>query len=62
MPQYKLHYFDTPTRGRAEFARLILVQAGVQFEDIRFKHSEWPTIKPSKERLRFILMFLDIYT
>lgn len=48
MPHYKLYYFDKPTRGRAEFARLILAQAGVKFEDVRFKPCDWPAIKPSK--------------
>ncbi|KZS14637.1 Glutathione S-transferase A4 [Daphnia magna] len=47
MPVYKLRYFNNPRRGRAELARLILHQAGVEFEDIRFPHSEWPAIKPS---------------
>ncbi|XP_057369493.1 probable glutathione S-transferase 7 [Daphnia carinata] len=46
MPVYKLHYFKSPRRGRAELSRLILSQAGVEFEDIRFAHCEWPAIKP----------------
>lgn len=46
MPQYKLHYFNL--RGRAELARLIFAQAGVEFEDVRFERSEWPSIKASK--------------
>ncbi|XP_046456709.1 glutathione S-transferase 1-like isoform X4 [Daphnia pulex] len=47
MPVYKLHYFNNPRRGRAELSRLIFSQAGVQFEDVRFSHSEWPNIKPT---------------
>lgn len=54
MPQYKLHYFNYPTRGRAEFARLVLAQAGVPYEDIRFKHEDWPAIKPSEYFLKNI--------
>lgn len=46
MPHYKLHYFNL--RGRAELSRLILKQAGVEFEDIRFERSEWPALKASK--------------
>jgi glutathione S-transferase len=48
MPVYKLHYFNNPRQGRAELSRLILSQAGVEFQDIRFAHCEWPAIKPSK--------------
>ncbi|XP_046646240.1 probable glutathione S-transferase 7 isoform X1 [Daphnia pulicaria] len=47
MAVYKLHYFDNPRRGRAELSRLILSQAGVPFEDVRFPHSEWPNMKPT---------------
>ncbi len=46
MPAYKLHYFNL--RGRAELARLILNQAGVEFEDIRFERAEWPALKASE--------------
>lgn len=46
MPQYKLHYFNF--RGRAELARLILKQAGVEFEDVRFERTEWPALKASE--------------
>jgi glutathione S-transferase len=53
MPVYKLHYFNNPRQGRAELSRLILSQAGVEFQDIRFAHCEWPAIKPSKLFLSF---------
>uniref|UniRef100_A0A914E1R2 glutathione transferase n=1 Tax=Acrobeloides nanus TaxID=290746 RepID=A0A914E1R2_9BILA len=43
-PEYKLNYFDL--RGYGETARLIFHYAGVPFEDRRFTHEEWPTIKP----------------
>jgi len=43
MPQYKLHYFNL--RGRAELARLVLHQAGVEFEDYRFERADWPQLK-----------------
>jgi glutathione S-transferase len=46
MPAYKLHYFNL--RGRAELARLILNQAGVEFEDVRFERAEWPALKASE--------------
>lgn len=46
MPVYKIHYFNL--KGRAELARLILSQAGVEFEDVRFERSEWPALKASK--------------
>ncbi len=48
MPAYKLHYFNL--RGRAELARLILNQAGVEFEDVRFERAEWPALKASEYR------------
>jgi glutathione S-transferase len=35
-------------------SRLILSQAGEQFEDVRFSHSEWPNIKPSQYSVLFL--------
>ena len=42
----KLIYFDM--QGRAEFSRLLLAQAGVQYEDKRISPAEWEKLKPSK--------------
>jgi glutathione S-transferase len=45
---YKLTYFNA--RGRGEIIRLVLVTAGVPFEDTRIEHSEWLAKKPSLEK------------
>jgi len=39
----KLTYFNV--RGRAEPSRLILAQAGVDYEDFRFEREDWPKYK-----------------
>ena len=39
-------YFNS--RGKAELIRLVLAQAGVEFEDFRFEREQWPEIKKSK--------------
>nr|CAX72409.1 Glutathione S-Transferase [Schistosoma japonicum] len=41
----KLIYFNG--RGRAEPIRMILVAAGVEFEDERIEFQDWPKIKPT---------------
>ncbi len=46
MSKPKLTYFDAPT-SRGEECRLALHIAGVEFEDIRVKGSDWPALKPS---------------
>lgn len=44
---YKLVYF--PVRGRAEFLRYLLAQAGVDYEEQTVSFEEWPTLKQSKD-------------
>ena len=43
MAKIKLTYFNA--KGRAEIIRLILAQAGVEYEDCRFARDQWPEIK-----------------
>ncbi|KAH7716773.1 GST-5 protein [Aphelenchoides avenae] len=40
MPSYKIVYFDG--RGAAETARLLLAHEGIDFEDVRVQHADWP--------------------
>ena len=44
--KYKLTYFDG--RGRGETIRWILLQGGVDFEDVRLNMEQWLELKPSK--------------
>ena len=46
----KLVYFNA--KGRAELSRLILAQAGVEYDDVRFEREEWPVHKQSKTFLQ----------
>ena len=39
MSTYKLYYFDA--RGRGEVIRIMLAQAGVKYEDIRYGKEDW---------------------
>jgi len=43
MPSYQLSYF--PARGRAELTRLLFIQAGVKFEDVRIAFDEFKELK-----------------
>merc|ERR1712227_171242 len=43
MAKIKLTYFNA--KGRAETIRLILAQAGVEYEDNRIARDQWPTVK-----------------
>ena len=52
MGKIKLFYFDA--RGRAELSRLILAQAGQEYEDVRIKREDWAAMKPSKIFWRLI--------
>ena len=45
MASYKLIYFNG--KGRAELARFVFAQAGVQYEDKRLAGEEWQTLKPT---------------
>jgi len=45
MPKPKLIYFDAPV-SRGEECRLALHLAGVDFDDVRIKGSDWPKLKP----------------
>ena len=57
MGKLKLIYFNG--RGRGEPARLILAQAGVEYEDERIEFEDWPALKPSK--MFCILLSLSSY-
>lgn len=46
MTKYTVHYFNV--KGRGEIVRLILVAAGVDFEDNRVEREDWPKLKPSQ--------------
>lgn len=46
MSKPKLTYFDAPV-SRGEECRLALCIAGVDFEDVRIKAVDWPTLKPN---------------
>lgn len=45
MSKPRLTYFDAPV-SRGEECRLALHLAGVDFEDVRIKREDWPTLKP----------------
>lgn len=55
MTKYTLHYFNL--KGRGEIVRLMLVAAGVDFEDHRVEREEWPKLKPSRTRFYCYFIF-----
>src|SRR5207253_1083384 len=46
MSRPKLTYFDAPV-SRGEECRLALHIAGVEFDDVRVKTTDWPALKPN---------------
>ena len=46
MSGIKLTYFNL--KGRAELSRLILAQAGVEYEDCRIDREDWAQLKTSE--------------
>jgi len=57
MSTYKLVYFNA--RGRAEVARLIFAQAGVDYEDVRLAGEEWGKKKPEVRTGQMPLLEVD---
>ena len=51
----KLTYFDM--RGLAENIRLIMAQAGVDYEDCRIEKGQWPGMKDCKCTLFYKLSY-----
>ena len=45
MANYKLTYFDV--KGLGELTRLVFAQAGIEYENIRISHDQWPQLKPT---------------
>ena len=57
---YKLYYFNS--RGRAEVIRIILAQAGVKYDDVRFEAEQWAKeYKPGKLIIFYIERFESAY-
>ena len=59
MPSYKLRYFNA--RGFGEMIRLLFVEKGVAYEDLRHTREEWPEHKPSRLCYNFCI-FVQIKT
>uniref|UniRef100_A0A915K820 glutathione transferase n=1 Tax=Romanomermis culicivorax TaxID=13658 RepID=A0A915K820_ROMCU len=57
MVHYKLCYFNV--RGKAEGIRYIFAQAGVDFEDHRVSHDEWPKLKPNTPMGQLPVLHID---
>jgi hypothetical protein len=64
LPKIRLTYFNT--EGRAEITRLILAQAGVEFEDERIEVEQFEKLRKSelkkegKHFRRCLARYLDI--
>jgi len=58
MPKYSLWYFNF--RGRAEVPRLIMKEAGIDFEDKRIAFEDWfQKLKPSMPFNQIPVLFVD---
>ena len=55
--EMKLIYFNL--RGFAEVTRLILAEAGVEYEDVRLTREEWAKIKAGKNLIHFCAKLLN---
>ena len=55
MSAYKLFYFNS--RGRGEPVRIILAQAGVKYEDVRFEGEQWA--KEYKEGISWLMVLME---
>ncbi|TVY81413.1 Glutathione S-transferase P [Lachnellula suecica] len=42
-----IHYFDFQSRGRGQVVRLMLIDSGAAYEDVRYTFDEWPEQKRS---------------
>ena len=58
MTKIRLIYFNA--RGRAELSRLILAQAGQEYEDVRISKDEWPAMKPGNIWMNDISLMMKI--
>ena len=56
MAKIKLTYFNA--KGRAETIRLILAQAGVEYEDYRIARDQWPTVKKGIMNIQYKMVLL----
>lgn len=55
-PTFKLTYFNL--KGSAEPIRLLFIYGGIEYEDERIEHDDWPGLKPCMWTLSFVLYFL----
>jgi glutathione S-transferase len=57
MVHYKLTYLNA--RGRAEIARIMFAEAGVEYEDHRIEFEDWPNIKPTVPFGKVPILYID---